>query len=29
MDNMGRKFRQLLQDDDYVFTGGVYSLMVK
>src|SRR5262249_17343317 len=25
VDNMGRKFRQLLKDDDYVFTGGVYS----
>jgi 2-methylisocitrate lyase-like PEP mutase family enzyme len=22
---MGRRFRQLLQDEDYVFTGGVYS----
>lgn len=23
--NMGRKFRALLEDEDYVFTGGVYS----
>ena len=25
MENMGRKFRQLLQEEEYVFTGGVYS----
>ena len=25
MENMGRKFRQLLKDEDYLFTGGVYS----
>jgi len=25
MDNMGRKFRQLLKDEEYLFTGGVYS----
>jgi isocitrate lyase len=25
VDNMGRKFRELLQDEEYVFTGGVYS----
>jgi isocitrate lyase len=25
MENMGRKFRELLRDEDYVFTGGVYS----
>ena len=25
MESMGRKFRQLLTDEDYVFTGGVYS----
>jgi isocitrate lyase len=25
MENMGRRFRQLLRDDEYVFTGGVYS----
>ncbi len=25
MENMGRKFRQLLRDEDYVFTGGIYS----
>ena len=24
-ENMGRRFRQLLQDEDYLFTGGVYS----
>ena len=25
MENMGRKFRQLLKDEEYLFTGGVYS----
>jgi isocitrate lyase len=25
MESMGRKFRRLLQDEEYVFTGGVYS----
>ena len=25
MDNMGRKFRQLLKAEEYLFTGGVYS----
>jgi isocitrate lyase len=25
MDNMGRRFRQLLRDEPYLFTGGVYS----
>ena len=25
MESMGRKFRQLLKDEDYVFTGGIYS----
>ena len=25
MEHMGAKFRQLLRDEDYVFTGGVYS----
>src|SRR5215813_1335011 len=25
MESMGRKFRELLRDDEYVFTGGVYS----
>ena len=25
MESMGRRFRQLLQDEEYVFTGGVYS----
>jgi isocitrate lyase len=25
MDNMGRRFRQLLKDEEYLFTGGVYS----
>ena len=25
MENMGRKFRQLLRDEEYLFTGGVYS----
>ena len=25
MENMGRRFRQLLKDEDYLFTGGVYS----
>jgi isocitrate lyase len=25
VENMGRKFRDLLQDEDYLFTGGVYS----
>jgi isocitrate lyase len=25
MQNMGRKFRELLKDEDYLFTGGVYS----
>ena len=25
MENMGRKFRELLKDEEYLFTGGVYS----
>src|SRR5438046_10579027 len=25
MESMGKKFRQLLEDDAYLFTGGVYS----
>ena len=25
MENMGQKFRQLLKDEEYLFTGGVYS----
>ena len=25
MENMGRRFRELLADEDYLFTGGVYS----
>jgi 2-methylisocitrate lyase-like PEP mutase family enzyme len=25
VETMGRKFRQLLNDEDYLFTGGVYS----
>jgi isocitrate lyase len=25
MENMGKKFRQLLRDEEYLFTGGVYS----
>jgi len=25
LENMGRKFRQLLKDEDYLFTGGVYT----
>src|SRR2546427_11037798 len=25
MENQGRKFRQLLRDEEYVFTGGVYT----
>ncbi len=27
MENMGRKFRQLLEEEDYLFTGGVYSAL--
>jgi len=25
VESMGRKFRQLVDDESYVFTGGVYS----
>src|SRR3989440_11951737 len=25
MESMGKKFRQLLKDEEYLFTGGVYS----
>ena len=25
MESMGKKFRQLLQDEPYLFTGGIYS----
>ncbi len=25
MENMGKRFRQLLEDEDYLFTGGVYT----